>query len=278
MRLADRVRADPAGQRVEHHLLRLVLGDVLHAVRVHVEALGVHDHLDVGRVVELAQLERRELRVRRAAAGEDVHVGDRLRLQTGVDVGGDVGHEHLVAGLRQHAGHVERDVPDAQDGDARRLERPGLGDVRVGVVPADEVRGAVRRLLAGDAEVAVRHGTGGDDDRVVELAQVLELHVDAVLHVAEEADLRLGQHPLERLDDLLDARVVGGDAVPDQPEGRGQPLDDVDRDVRLGLGEDVGGVDAGRSAAHDGHTKSHADESADPRLLTERGCGWVVTR
>src|SRR5690606_21842897 len=138
--------------------LRLVLRDVLHDVRIDVEALGVHDHLDVGRVVELAQLQRRELRVRRAAAGEDVYVGDRRGVPARVDAGGDGGREHLVGRLGEHAGDAERHVADAEDGDAGRVQRPGGGDGGVGVVPGDEVGGAVRPLLAGEAQVAAGHG------------------------------------------------------------------------------------------------------------------------
>ena len=48
-------------------------------------------------------------------------------------------------------------------------------------------------------------------------------------------------------------RVVGRDAVPDQAERRGQPVDQVDghRDVVL-AGQRVGGVDARRAGADDG--------------------------
>ena len=48
-------------------------------------------------------------------------------------------------------------------------------------------------------------------------------------------------------------RVVGGDAVPDQAERRGQPVDQVDGDRDVVLpGQRVGGVDAGRAGADDG--------------------------
>ena len=164
---------------------------------VEVEALGVHDHLDVGRVVQLAQLHRGELGLRRAAAGEDVHVGRALGLQPLVDVRGDLGRQQLVGGLGEDAGHVERDVADAEHGDVLGLERPGARDVGVGVVPGDEVGGAVRagQVHARDAEVAVGPRAGGEDDRVVELPQLVELDVVAEVDVAEEADLRLGRAP-----------------------------------------------------------------------------------
>ena len=61
---------------------------------------------------------------------------------------------------------------------------------------------------------------------------------------------------MQRVDDALDARVVGRDAVADQPVGRGQRLEQVDRDARRrprrhGVREDVAGVDAGGAGADD---------------------------
>src|SRR5699024_2320766 len=56
------------------------------------------------------------------------------------------------------------------------------------------------------------------------------------------------------VDDALDARMVGGDSVPDQSEGRGQAFEQVDAQVEVvfGLGQQVGGVDAGGSGTDDG--------------------------
>src|SRR5690606_34455345 len=98
--------------------------------------------------------------------------GDPLGREACVHVVGDVRDEHLVRGLGEHPGNVERDVAHADDGGVGAgAEVPGLRHVGVGVVPGDEVGGAVGagQLLAGDAEVAVGHGAGGDDDGVVEL-------------------------------------------------------------------------------------------------------------
>ena len=63
-------------------------------------------------------------------------------------------------------------------------------------------------------------------------------------------------------------RVVGRDAVPDQAERRGQPVDQVDghRDVVL-AGERLGGVDAGRAGADDGHPQG---------AVRRRGSGGTV--
>src|SRR5689334_8745470 len=119
-------------------------------------------------------------------------------------------------------------------------------------------------LLPGDAKLAVGHGAGGDDDRVIEGAQVLELHIDAVLHIAHETHLWLSQHAVQRLDDLLDARMVRRDAITDQAEGGRQPLDDVDRDVCVRFGEDVGGVDAGWATTDDRNAKAHVSSLLTP--------------
>ena len=94
--------------------------------------------------------------------------------------------------LASIAGDVEGDVADAEDGDLLGLQRPGARDVGVAVVPGDEVGGAVGAVEvdAGDVEGAVGVGAGGEDDGVVEVAQVVEVDVGAVVDVAEEPDLR----------------------------------------------------------------------------------------
>ncbi len=113
------------------------------------------------------------------------------------------------------------------------LQRPLARDVGVAVEPADEVGAAVRarQVDAGDVEVAVLLGAGGEHDRVVEALEVLELEVDAVLDVAEQADLRLVEDLVQGGDDALDARVVGRDAVPDEAERGGLALEQVDADA-----------------------------------------------
>ncbi len=108
-----------------------------------VDVLGVDDDLDGRGVVEFAQLERRELGLRRTTATEDVHLDGLVVLQTLVDVRRNLRRQQLVAGLGEHAGDVERDVADTEDGDLLRLERPGARHVGVTVVPGHEVGGAV---------------------------------------------------------------------------------------------------------------------------------------
>ncbi|MCY1241370.1 hypothetical protein D9M72_542670 [compost metagenome] len=62
---------------------------------------------------------------------------------------------------------------------------------------------------------------------------------------------------MQGVDDALDARVVRGHAVADQAVRGGIGLEEVDADLEvavfdfIGLGQDVRGIDAGRSGADD---------------------------
>ena len=47
------------------------------------------------------------------------------------------------------------------------------------------------------------------------------------------------EHLVQRVDDALDARVVGRDAVADQAVGRGERLEEVDRDGAAGVRDRV---------------------------------------
>ena len=111
------------------------------------------------------------------------------------------------------------------------------------------------QLDAGDVELGVADGAGGEDDRVVVGAQVVQVEVNAVVHVADETDVARVEHLVQRVHDALDARVVGGDAVADQAVGGGQSIEQVDARLATGLshggGQDVAGVDAGRAGADD---------------------------
>ena len=173
--------------------------------------------------------------------------------------GRDLGGEQFVTGLGEDACDVEGDVADTEDGDLLGVEGPGARHVGVPVVPRDEIGRAVAavEIDTRDVQGAVRVGTGGEDDRVVEATQVVEGDVVAVVDVAEQAHLRLVEHLVQRGDDALDARVVRGDAVANEPEGGRHPLEEVDAharsaDIVVGLHERIGGVDAGRSGTDDG--------------------------
>jgi len=236
------------------HLLGLVRGpDGLHGAGVEVEVLRVDDHVHVGDVAEFAQFQRRELHLGGTSPGEDVDVRDRVRLQDLVHVVRDLRGEQVLRVLGQHPGHVQRDVAGAEHGHGPRLERPRPRDVRVPVVPGDEVRGAVglRQVDARDVECGVADRSRGEDHGVVELAELVQFEVHAEVHVAQQADVTALQHLVERHDDLLDPRVVRGDAVAHQPERRGKAFEEIDGHRKPGLGQDVCGVDAGRAGSDD---------------------------
>ncbi len=162
-------------------------------------------------MVELLELERGELGLRRAAASEDVHLDGLVGLEALVDVRRDLGRQQLVTGLGENTGDVEGDVADADHGDLLGLERPGAREVGMAVVPGDELRGAVGTVEvdAGQVHQPVVGGAGGEDDRVVQGAQVVEGDVGAVVDVAEKADLRLVEDLVQGGDDALDARWSG---------------------------------------------------------------------
>ncbi len=133
-----------------------------------------------------------------------------------------------------------------------------LGVVGVGVVPADEGRGGVAagQVLARDAEPAVGLAAEGEDDRVVEALEVLDLDVVSDLDVAEKAEAVACRGLLVDPDHRLDLGVVRGDAAPDQAERGGEAVEEVHLGVRLGVLEDVlGGVEAGGAGADDRHAE-----------------------
>lgn len=214
----------------------------------------MHDHVDVGGVAEFAKFHRRELHLCRPAAGEQVDVLRTVGFDAAIDVVRDLGEEQLIGGLGQHAGHVECDIAGAKHSDRLGLERPFGVDVRVPVVPGHKIGGAMRtaQVDAGDLDLAVLVGTGREDYRVVELLEVVQFEVGAVVDVAEEPDVVLGKDTPQGLDDFLDTRVVGSNAITDEAERCWIAFDDVYAYINVGLGEDVGGVNARRTCANDG--------------------------
>jgi hypothetical protein len=106
-------------------------------------------------------------------------------------------------------------------GDALRIQRPGLRDVGVRVVPVDEVRGPVGsgQIDAGQIECGVDEAAGGEDHRIVAVGELAEVDIGPVFDVAEQADVTAVEHLDERIDDALDPRMIGGDPIADEPEG-----------------------------------------------------------
>jgi hypothetical protein len=253
--LADRVVGGAHGVLLElaDDQLGLVVGvDRLDRAVVVLDVLGVDQHLDVRRVVELAQLQRRELRLRRSAPGEDVHLADRRRGQPAVDVVRDLVTSSSSAVLDSIRATSRPTLPapttamdSASSGQSRATSGcPSNQDTK-------SARRSCRPCRCRDVEVAVLLGAGREDDGVVVAAQLVELDVHAVLDVAEQPDLRLAEHLVQGLDDALDARVVRRDAVADEAEGGGLALVEVDGHRRVRLHQHVRGVDPGRAGADD---------------------------
>ena len=108
----------------------------------------------------------------------------------------------------------------------------------------------------GDVEDGVGVCARRDDDGVVVGGQPVERDVDADVHPAVDPDVRPVEHDVERVDDPLDRRVVGRDAVADQPVGGGQPLEEVDSGPGGLRPEHVCRVDPGRAGADHGDVQT----------------------
>jgi hypothetical protein len=242
------------------HLLDLVARlDGLERPLIELVVLGIDDDVDVVDLTEFTQLERRELRLRGPPATEHVDVGDLRGLQALVHVVRDLRGVQVIGLLREHPSHVEGDIAVAEHGDLLRIERPGLGDIGMSVVPVDEVGGTVgtRQVDPGQRQRCVDEAAGGEDHRIVAVGELAEVDVGSVFDVAEQADVTAVEHLDEGIDDALDPRMVGGDSVADEPEGRGQAFEQVDAQfqVMFGFGQQVGGVDAGGTGTDDGHSE-----------------------
>ncbi len=227
---------------------------------VELEVGGIDDHLHVVLLPELAQLQGREAHIGGATTGEQVHVADPARGERVEDVVGSVGRLQRRGVLREDACDVEGDVARPEHGHGLRLQAPTLRDVGVRVVPGHELRGAERsgKLRSRHVERHVAVGSGRDDDAVVRPAELVDRHIDTDLDVAAQPDAGLEEHVVQRVDDLADARVVGGDAVADEPVRCGELLVQVDGRLRHLRPEQVGGVDARGARADDGDARGHS--------------------
>ncbi|SKV85837.1 Uncharacterised protein [Mycobacteroides abscessus subsp. abscessus] len=178
----------------------------------------MHDDIHTGRVRQLSKFHGAELDLGRATSREDMDVGGPVERQTLVYVGGNLGAELFIGGLGQHSGDIERDISGAEDRNTRGRQRPVPGDVGVAVIPGHEVGGTIafREVDAGDIEPPIGAGSGREDHRVVEPAQLRKLDIGAVMNVSDEADLIAGEHPAQCLDDLLDTWMVRGHSVTHQ--------------------------------------------------------------
>ena len=114
----------------------------------------------------------------------------------------------------------------------RSLDKlPGTLDVVTRLARAHDeggARGAAFEVFAGKAHLAIRFVPGRQDDLVVVPHQVFELYIPTQHDVAKEAKAGVCGGLLVGSDHLLDLLMVGGDPTSDQPEGRGQTVEEID--------------------------------------------------
>src|SRR5215218_697385 len=171
---------------------------------------------------------------------------------------GHVGHSQLLAGQRQHPGHVGRDVAVADhDGALVREVEPEVPVVRMAVVPGHELgRGpAAGQVLAGDSHPPVGLGAHGIYHCVVAVGQLIMTHVATELDVAVEAELGMGRRLLVDPAHRLDVRMVRRHPAAHQsPWGRQAVVHvhlHAEIGVRLRLQQVARSIEAGRARAYD---------------------------
>ena len=164
---------------------------------------------------------------------------------------GDVGARQLVDVRQQDPRDVERHVAVADHDDTLGVEVERIGrDVRVGVVPADDLRRGVdarELLLAGKAHEPVVAGTDGVDHGVVVLEQLGVGDVAADLDVEVHVRARVVVRPREHVEQPLGVGVVGSHPGPHEPARDREPVEhrDLARRRRQQLPRGVRGRGAG---------------------------------
>jgi len=171
----------------------------------------------------------------RAAAADDA---DQLNLRRAERIDGvldDVRAFEFLRQLRKDARAIDRDIAVADDDDRLAFERRReIHEIGVPVVPADKCGRAehARQILARDAERAIGGRAGRQHHSIVEPEEFID--GDAAIahrHIADEADIVGQRRLLVAARHRLDRLVIGRDARPDEAEGRGQPVDDVDAHI-----------------------------------------------
>ena len=167
--------------------------------------------------------------------------------QTIVDIVGNFSDVQFIGSFGENAGNVEADVANADYCNGLGGEVPVASELWVGVVKTNEFASAVvlREIGPWDIQVTVAGSASGEDDGVVELTQFIDADLLADVNVSEQPDLRLVQYAVQGLNDALDSRVVGGNAVANQAEWNWEAFVKIDGDIAAGLHEGIGGVDAG---------------------------------
>jgi hypothetical protein len=206
--------------------------------------------------LEREQLGGGECGMARVSSSEHHYFLDLARPEGLQGVVGDVGGCEFLRLTEQQASDVESDVAVPDDHDPRCREvHLVLCVVGVAVVPADELgrREAALKMFTGNAELLAGGGSVGVDDRVVVEEEFVMADVVTDSGVEVDADAWVRKNPAEETGDFLGRLVVGRDAGADEPERRGQPIDQRDfHGNRAVLEKFSGCIEAGRAGTHDG--------------------------
>src|SRR5258708_30788391 len=98
------------------------------------------------------------------------------------------------------------------------------------VVPAYELGCGVAagQVFIRHPEAPIRLGPAGEQDRVVCGWQLLQAHVSSYRDIPQEGEARRLRNLVVDQRGLFEFGMMGSDAVANQTEGYGQPLDHVD--------------------------------------------------
>ena len=253
-------------QEADHERLagRLALGEVAQHLQVS-PGVGVvffrvleldRIDADVGprQLTHLLQLLRRPGRLRRTAAPDDHDLPqgrDTDRLDSRLR---GVGRRELLGCEREHARHVERNVPIPDHDSALHVQvEHEVLEIGMAVVPGDELGGRPRaaQVFAGNSETTVALRAERVDDRVVEADQVFVREVPSDLDVAEESEARFGCDSFEGTRNRLQLRVIGRHTEAHEPPRRRQPLDHVHLERHVGVEQGACRIETRRPRADD---------------------------
>jgi NADPH-dependent glutamate synthase beta subunit-like oxidoreductase len=133
-----------------------------------------------------------------------------------------------------------------------------VGVIGVAVVPGDELhrRLAAGQILASYPQVPVARSADRVQHRVVSGCQLLMAHIQTDLDVAMETETRPARGLLEHPRHRLDLRMIRRHTETDQAPRRHQPVEDIDRDNRIGARQQLaGGIKPGRARTDDRHAQ-----------------------
>ena len=229
------------------------------ARRVQLELGGVDDDVGFGELPELRQLGRGPRRLDRATPAEHddlANAGARDRLDRRI---GGIRAGELVPREREHPRHVESDVPVPDDhGTFDGKVELKLLEVRVAVVPGDELRGrpGAGKILSRDSQVPVGLRADRVHDGVVCAHELVVRHVPPDFDIAEEAEPGTARDLLEGARHLLQLRMIRCDPEPHEPPRGRQPLDHVHLSALRRVEQMPGRVEGRRPGAHDRNAQS----------------------